>query len=560
MRRTRSTSIALAVLFSLCPALAAGAEPPLPPAADLFFQRLGGLLSGVSATPLRVWSSGPDIFFESTELRLPAGALSFAGRLTVDPSGGGFEGVLERLAVDGRQRLDLGRPTRIRGAPDGALAIEGFEASGPMGALAGEGTLGPDGRFEASARLRAVDLRTLGLLFGDEPIASGRLTAELKVSGTPAVADVRAGGRLEPGGGLPPVEAVELQARWSAGSLEIVACDGRLGGSPFRLAGRVEHLPGFMDAGRVDLSLKGGHLLLYRTEDALLRGDADLRLNGPAARLELSGRIVLTEGRYAGHLAAPEGMRGLLAKPAGSARRLEPFAARARPWRDMTLEVDVTAAAPLQVATPAVRIAARPDLRLTGSGETPVVIGRVDFEPGTLHLPGGRLDVSTAVLRFQRPDPDRPTLEVVGSGRLQGYAVTVVAEGPYDEPRVTLSSYPVLANDELVLLVLTGQNPRAPRPSEAEKSRGLNVAVALGKDMLTRFGGAGRGAETTQSVMDRFDVEVGRGVTPTGDETVHVLFRVADGVAQPRDTLFLTGEKDVFGYYNGGVRIVFRFP
>jgi len=39
-----------------------------------------------------------------------------------------------------------------------------------------------------------------------------------------------------------------------------------------------------------------------------------------------------------------------------------------------------------------------------------------------------------------------------------------------------------------------------------------------------------------------------------------VYFRVAGGVVQPQDTLFLTGEKDVFGYYNGGVRIVFRFP
>jgi hypothetical protein len=60
--------------------------------------------------------------------------------------------------------------------------------------------------------------------------------------------------------------------------------------------------------------------------------------------------------------------------------------------------------------------------------------------------------------------------------------------------------------------------------------------------------------------VDRFDLEVGRGVTRTGDETVHVLFRMADDVLQPGDTLFLAGEKDVFGYYNGGVRIVFRFP
>jgi translocation and assembly module TamB len=548
-------AVTVLVLLCLVAGTVSGDEATPSPAADRFFQRLTRLLSAVSATPLRIRSSGAEIFFESTELRLPAGALSFAGRLTADPAGG-FEGVLERLAVEGRQRLDLGRPTRIRGTPDGALTIEGFEASGPMGAFAGEGALGPDGRMEATVRGRTVDLSAFGLLFGDEPIAAGRLTADLSVSGAGEEADVRAIGRLEPGGGLPPVEAVELRARWSAGTLEIVEGGGRLGGSAFRLSGRVD----LQEAGRTDLSLKGDHLLLYRTEETLLRGDADLRLHGPAARLTLSGRVALTEGRYEGGVPALDGMSRLLARTAGGPRRLELFTLRPRPWRDTALEVDLSASAPVQIATPAVRIAARPELRLTGTGESPSLIGRVDFEPGVLHLPGGRLVVSSAALRFQRPDPDRPTLEVVGRGRLQGYEVTAVAEGPWDEPRVTLSSYPVLANDELVLLVLTGQNPRAPRPNDPEKSRGLTVAVTLGKDMLSRLGGAGRGAETTQSVVDRFDVEVGRGVTRSGDETVHVLFRVADGVVRPGDTLFLTSERDVFGYYNGGVRIVFRFP
>ena len=83
------TPVAVAALLCLCSALPAASEPPPSPVADLFFQRVTRLLSGVSATPLRVWSSGADIFFESTELRLPAGVLSFAGRLAVDPSGGG---------------------------------------------------------------------------------------------------------------------------------------------------------------------------------------------------------------------------------------------------------------------------------------------------------------------------------------------------------------------------------------------------------------------------------------------------------------------------------------
>jgi hypothetical protein len=59
--------------------------------------------------------------------------------------------------------------------------------------------------------------------------------------------------------------------------------------------------------------------------------------------------------------------------------------------------------------------------------------------------------------------------------------------------------------------------------------------------------------------MDRFTVDVGRNSTRSGDETVRVLFRMANGVFREGDTLSLAGEKDAYGYYNGGVRIAFRF-
>jgi translocation and assembly module TamB len=59
--------------------------------------------------------------------------------------------------------------------------------------------------------------------------------------------------------------------------------------------------------------------------------------------------------------------------------------------------------------------------------------------------------------------------------------------------------------------------------------------------------------------MERFDVEIGRGVTQQGEETIHAQFRVIDNLLRKGDSLYLTGEKDYFDYYNAGVRLVFRF-
>lgn len=550
--------IAAAVMVWFAVATTAAPQPAPPRAADLFLARLTRLVSPLSESPLRTRFSGDDVFFESVGLRVPAGELSLAGRLRIDPSTGGFEGELERLGV--ADRFELTHAARIRGAPDGTIELEGLELSGPSGGVALEATLDPRGRLSASARLRGADLQALGLLFTEHPPASGRATADAAVDGTWTAAILRLAGNLDPGPGAPPLEGLSVQALWASGDLTVTRCEGRLGGSPFRIRGRVEHFTRGGEDARFDLTLSGEHLLLARTEETLLRGDVDLHLLGPFTRPALSGRVVLTEGRYEGRW-PQQNVGGLLTRPSGGEpRRLDLFALRLHPWREAVLDVEVAAREPLRIVTPAVRIAARPDLRLTGTGAAPLPIGRVDFTPGVLALPGGRLEVASGTLRFQPPDPTRPTLEVIGSGRMQGYEVGLAAEGPFDEPRVTLSSYPVLGHEELLLLVLTGRNPRAVRPADAERSRNFDVAVALGKDMLSRLGGADRSAETTPSVVERFHVEVGRNITRTGDETVHVLFRVADGVVRPGDTLYLTGERDLWGYYNGGVRIAFRFP
>ena len=134
------------------------------------------------------------------------------------------------------------------------------------------------------------------------------------------------------------------------------------------------------------------------------------------------------------------------------------------------------------------------------------------------------------------------------------YEVNVLVEGPFDEPVVTLSSTPPLPDDELLLMVLTGQPPKAAAGGKAS----MNVAVYLGRGLLERWFRS-ESTESDESVLDRFDVQIGRGVTRTGDETIEAEFRLAQGLVQEQDTLYLPGEKDVFDAFNAGVKIVFRF-
>ena len=139
-----------------------------------------------------------------------------------------------------------------------------------------------------------------------------------------------------------------------------------------------------------------------------------------------------------------------------------------------------------------------------------------------------------------------------------GYDVTMLVEGPYDEPVVTLSSVPPLSNEELLLLIITGKQPSATDDSKSSQQQSMNVAVFLGRDLIARWFGS-ESAEADEAIFERFEVGVGRAVTRAGEETIDAQFRVAEDVLRDGDKLYITGEKDIFDFYNAGVRIVFRF-
>jgi translocation and assembly module TamB len=139
-----------------------------------------------------------------------------------------------------------------------------------------------------------------------------------------------------------------------------------------------------------------------------------------------------------------------------------------------------------------------------------------------------------------------------------GYEITVLVEGPYDEPVVTLSSVPPLSNDELLLLLIAGQQPNTADDTGGSQGQSMNVAVFLGRDFLSRWFGSDS-VEVGESILDRFEVGVGRAVTRSGEDTIEAQFRIADGVLRDGDKLYITGEKDIFDFYNAGLKIVFRF-
>ena len=357
-------------------------------------------------------------------------------------------------------------------------------------------------------------------------------------------------GEVRPDMDVPSLQALNLNAVVTPTGARLQTFTGELGGAPFQITGSV--VRNNESGAFADLRLQGENLLFYRSEGLRVRANTDLTVKGPLKRLKVAGEVSITDGRLAKYFDLLGTLRGS-SKPKAD-MGLQLFSIRQPPLSDMVFDVRLNSKNPFTIRNNLARGAVRPELKLTGTGEFPVLAGEIYVDPTRLSLPAGSLVFESGIVRFDPNRPDRPTLDLIGTSKILGYDITMLVEGPYDEPVVTLSSVPPLSNEELLLLLLTGQQPNADDDENAQR-QSMNVAVYLGKDLMARW----FGSDASETIMDRFDIGIGRAVTRSGEETIDAQFRIADDVLRDGDKLYLTGEKDRFDFYNAGLKIVFRF-
>ena len=415
----------------------------------------------------------------------------------------------------------------------------------------------PEGTVDGAVDVDVPDLGWLAAMLPGVRRIHGRLKGALAIEGpwqAPAVkADLSLEeGGLQPEGDAPPLEA--LQADLAADGAQVVlrSCRGEIGGAPFQLTGALRKTD---DVWTTDFHFDGTNLLLYRTADIRVRADTDLRLTGPVAKMALQGEVGLTNSRFKRNV----DFFGFLksAPPTVGAPSEELFSLPDPPLKDMTFDVAIDSKTPFELANNVAKGGLRPHLHLGGTGELPLLTGDVYLDPIRLRLPAGLITIKSGVIRFLPSRANRPVMDLQGEGKVLNYDITALIEGSVDEPQVTLSSSPPLPGDELMLMLITGRPP-ADKNSTEKRGVPMNLAVYIGQDLLMQWFGGGE-AESWTAILDRFDVTVGRRVTRAGDETLEAQFRLGEDVLRDGDSIYITGERDVFDFYNAGVKFVFRF-
>jgi len=414
------------------------------------------------------------------------------------------------------------------------------------------------GEITADAQLKFKDLNFLRHKFPWLRRFEGDMQGEIHLSGPITTPSLKGSFSLKDGEAshifnLPMLSAVNLQGDFDEHSITLKTMQAEVGGSPVNFTGRIYRGKEAVD---ISLHVDGKNVLLFRNNDMRMRGDVNLDISGPLERLAVKGTTGLTGGYYTGNIDFLSKV-GSSSAPVSEGRGFL-FSFPDPPLKNAVFDIRITTIEPFRIRNNLIRGVLRPELSLKGTGELPFLVGSVYIDPSRVILPSGRLQVKSGLLSFLEGKPDRPQLDLLAHSKVLDYDINVVTRGPLDDPVISLSSSPALPNDDLLLLLLTGQPPKQDIAGGAKSSGTTNVMVYLGRDFLSKWL-EDESSASDESIFDRFELNYGRGVTKSGEQTVEGTFQLSELKTGERKVYYLSAEKDKYDAYNYGLKLVFRF-
>ena len=344
---------------------------------------------------------------------------------------------------------------------------------------------------------------------------------------------------------LPALQNFKARLVFAKDVLSFDQFAGELSGGHFTLGGRISFPT--LTSPNVELKFKADSALIARDDSMTIRTDADLQFRGPLKSVNVTGNVLLTNS----HL-----LKNLDLIPISLPGRPPPQPAAARPqltlppfFHDWKFDVAIKTKDSVLIRGNLATGGAVVDLRFIGAGARPGLDGLVRLENVEATLPFSRLEISYGFLYFKPDDPLNPKIDLHGTSVIQDYNVHVYIYGTALAPEAVFSSEPPLPQEDLISLLSTG--------TTREQLTGNNnvlagrAAMLLFQQLYRKVFKKGQ-ATDTNSVFDRFDLDVGTVDPRTGQQQATARFKI-------NNQFVLVGDLGVGGDYKGMVKYLIRF-
>ncbi|MGD9106783.1 MAG: translocation/assembly module TamB domain-containing protein [Desulfobacterales bacterium] len=438
--------------------------------------------------------------------------------------------------------------------------------------IKGNGTLFGDLDINAHG---TVPLEILSFFTDVFPNTAGEVRLFLNVNGNVSQPDVRADAEIINCSMTVPglfQRMHDLNGRFQVSPQAIVLDNirGMLDTGSFQLYGAID-LKAYR-LSRMKIKLKAHDLPVVIPDTLEIRLSAELDIKGTPEKSLVSGDIQMIEGKYY------KDIRLNLTESLGKTSREEALATTDISWpffKNMSLDITTRYREPFVIDNNMALLAIKPDLRIHGSVNHPLISGRAQVESGTVYFQKKEFNVKRGVFDFTNPYKIEPAIDVISEVMVREWTVFLNISGTPDNFKFNLSSNPSEREEDILSLLITGKTTRELISEEDGLARSSGQILA---DVL---------AETAQKQikdatgLDVVELEYKQGEEPDASDEVKVTvgkelsrrITVKYGVQTKNakviqqviteykflERLLMNTFQDTEGHYGGGLRFRLEF-
>ncbi len=326
-----------------------------------------------------------------------------------------------------------------------------------------------------------VDLQ-LAQLFSQDVTSSGQLQFDINSFGRRANPDVQGQVRIV-NANLATAEApLGLQngngvLTLTANRLDITQFQGTVGGGTVTAHGGVIYRPEL----RFDMAVVGKNVRMLYPDGVREAFNLNLALAGTPQNATLNGAVHLTDLSFTPDfdLMAVAGSFGGATTPPPS----QTFA------DNLKLNVSVQSTSGISLVSRQLSLQANANLRVQGTADQPVVLGRINLNGGDLIFQGNRYVLQGGFIDFVNPYQTQPVLNVRVNTTIQQYNIHMMFRGPVDHLQTSYTSDPSLPPPDIINLIAFGKTTEAqaanPTPPGAMGAESL-IASQVSSQVTSR--------------------------------------------------------------------------
>ena len=324
--------------------------------------------------------------------------------------------------------------------------------------------------------------------------------------------------------------------------LDITQFTGTVGGGTLTATGGVQYRPAL----RFDMAAVGKGIRLLYPGGIRAGFDTNLALVGNTEASVLRGQVNIDNLSFTPDFDLMSFMGAL----GGGESTPPPASGMAA---NMQLNIGLRSITGINLVSRELSVAGNTNLRVTGTGANPVILGRVNLTGGDLIFMGNRYVLQGGTLDFVNPSMTQPVVNVGVSTTIQQYNIQMRFWGPADHLHTNYASDPALPPSDIINLLAFGKtteaasaNPTPPGNLGAESlvasqvssqitSRVAKVAGISQLSIDPVLGGTGQnpGARVAiqQRVTSKIFVTFATDVTETQNEAIKLEYQATPKVS-----------------------------